>query len=691
MNKRTVARAIGVDTGGTFTDFVAAIGDELVALKLPSTPRAPERAVLAGLARLASARGTRVRHGSTVATNTLLERKGARVAFLTTEGFEDLLEIGRQDRPDIYSLAPRRVPPLVPAERRIGVRERRGPSGQAWVAMDAATVRAAVRAVRDAKPEAIAVGLLHSYAAPENERALGRALARLGVPVTLSSELCPEVREYERFSTTVANAYLAPRMSHYLEALARGSRGTIEVMLSHGGTAPPAIAAREPVRQLLSGPAAGLTAALEVARAAGYERALTLDVGGTSTDCAYLEGRAPRRRAREVAGLPIQVPMLDVQTVGAGGGSIARVDAGGLLHVGPESAGARPGPACYGNGGPSTVTDAMMTLGRIPHERLAGGRLKLDREAARRAMSAIARRLGSRDGAAAAEGVARVAEARMAAALRNVSVERGHDPRGAAIVAFGGAGGLHACALAEALDCRVVLFPRHAGLLCAIGALQGASRRERSRTVLLDARDTAAIGRAFAELERAVRDAFPVSERGRVQIERWAEVRCRGQSHELSIRCDPLEVAAREGTRRGGERPGVATELAAGRGMAREPALAARFHREHRRRFGFSTPDLGVEVVTVEVRGAIRADALPKASAWWRGEGSPRAGEALPERAPVFHDGAWKASAVRSRAALAEGDVLRGPAIVAEEGATLWIPPRWTARVHGSGALVVTR
>ena len=658
--RRAAPHAAGVDTGGTFTDFVAVAGGRLVALKVPSTPRAPERAVLEGLARLGAGRGTRVRHGSTVATNALLERKGAKVALVTTEGFEDLLEIGRQDRPDLYALAPRRAAPLVPAARRFGVRERVGPGGAALVPLTAAAARRAAAAVRRSGAEAVAVGLLHSYANPAHERRLARALARLGVPVTLSATLCPEVREYERFATTVTNAYLMPRVSAYLDGLSRGTPARLEIVLSHGGTAPPALAAREPVRQLLSGPAAGLAAAFEVARACGFARALTIDVGGTSTDCAYVAGGLPRRRAREVAGFPVLLPVLDVHTVGAGGGSIARVDQGGLLHVGPESAGADPGPACYGRGGPATVTDALVVLGRIPGEALAGGALALDRAAAARVLEPIARRLGRRAAAAAAEGIIAIADARMEAALRRVSVEQAHDPRGAALVAFGGAGGLHACALAAALGCDAVLFPLHAGVLSALGALAGGSRREKSRSVLLDARATRALERAWRALERAVRAEFagrPAvagAQRRGLAVERWAEVSYRGQSHEIAM-------------------PG-------GR------ALEERFHAEHERRYGYADRARGVEVVTIEVRAGTppqwdRLDLAP-----------PRVARGVrPARQRVRHAGRWLEAAVWPRAAVPRARPLRGPAIVTDDGATLWIAPGWSARVHRTGALVLRR
>jgi len=643
---------MGVDTGGTFTDFVAVRGGRLIALKLRSTARAPERAVLAGLTWLGAVRDTRVRHGSTVATNTLLERTGARVVLVTTAGFEDLLEIGRQDRPDLYALAPRRTPPLVPAARRVGVAERIGPRGERWRVLSSAAVRRTVRAVRARRPAAVAIGLLHAYAWPAHERRLARALAASGIPVTRSSELVPEYREYERLATTVTNAYLTPRVAGYLNRLARGTTARLEVVLSHGGTAAPAAAAREPVRQLLSGPAAGLKAARDVARACGWKEALTIDVGGTSTDCAFIPGELPRRRGREVAGFPVLLPLLDVHTVGAGGGSIARVDPGGLLEVGPESAGAEPGPACYGRGGPTTVTDALVVLGRIPGELLAGGALRVDRAAARRSLDDLGRALGSSGAVAAAEGVVALAEARMEAALRRVSVERGYDPRGAALVAFGGAGGLHACALATSLGCPAVLAPRHAGVLSALGALTGGSRRERSRTVLLDAHDRPALERAWRGLERLVLRDLAGHPRSRVRLERWAEVRYRGQSHELSLPDDPR--------------------------------LANRFHAEHRRRFGFAEPHVPVEVVTLEARASLPGDPLPRAA---EAVGSATSAG----RARLRHAGAWVNARVWVREELPASFRARGPAIVVEEGATLWIAPGWEARRHANGTLVLTR
>jgi N-methylhydantoinase A len=643
-----------VDTGGTFTDCVRLVGGRLETLKVPSTPARPHEAVLEGLVRLGAGAGSLVRHGSTVATNALLERKGARVVLLTTAGFEDAIEIGRQDRPRLYDLAPRREPPLVPRPRRLGVRERLGPKGERWRPLSAAEVARVVAAARRARPQAIAIGLLHAYADPAHERRLARALKRLGVPITASSSLCPEFREFERIATTVANAYLLPRMASYLRALDRAVPGRLEIVLSHGGTAGPAEAAREPVRQLLSGPAAGLIEAREVARACGFDSALTLDVGGTSTDCAFAAGELPRRRGRIVAGQPVLLPLLDVHTVGAGGGSIVHVEAGGLLRVGPDSAGADPGPACFGRGGPATVTDALLVLGRLPIDRLAGGAIVLDPGAAARALRRWASALGVRDALAVAEGVIAVAEAQIESALRHVSVERGFDPREAALVAFGGAGGLHACPIAEAIGCATVIAPRHAGVLSAIGALRSGSRRERSRTVLRGADRLPAVEAALRRLEREVRAELPAGDRVGARAERWVEARYVGQSHELSIPADSVR------------------------------GLAGRFHAVHAERFGFAEPRHQVEIVTVEVR--VHTPRLPLPA--WR-PGRPK--RARPPGRRVRVRGRWQEVAVLDRDGLAVGRRVPGPALALESGSTLWVPPGWTARVHRSGAWVVRR
>jgi len=652
---RATAIAVGVDTGGTFTDLVIEGPAGRWSLKVPSTPASPAQAVIDGLTRAGAGARTRVHHGSTVATNALLERRGARVTFVTTAGVEDVLEIGRQQRPDLHALMPRRTPPLVPRERRLGVAERVVAGGAVQRSLTEREVQRVVRAVRRTRPQAVAVGLLHAWSQPAHERRLARALATLGVPVSVSSAIAPEIREYERFATTCANAYLQPLVQAYLAAIAAHHRGPLEVVLSHGGTAPAARAAQEPVRQLLSGPAAGLRAALAAARACGFETALTLDVGGTSTDCAFLGGDGAgsdglrRTRGREVAGVPVLLPTLDVHTVGAGGGSIAHVDAQGVLHVGPQSAGADPGPACYGRGGPATVTDALAVLGLLPAQGLAGGLLPLDRAAAERALRPIARALRLADPRAAAHAIRTLADAHMERALRRVSVECGEDPRRGALVAFGGAGGLHGCALAEALGMRAVVWPEHAGVLCALGALQGGARRERSRSVLRSAGDTRALAQVLAQLQRGVRGEFAARERPRVTLEGWAEARYAGQAHELSLPAEPLA------------------------------SLPARFHARHAARYGFADRMRDVVVVTLEVRGALASRDAVRRAASRRTTGPP------PPRA------ATGALRTLQREALASSGVLRGPALLLDDGATCAVPAGWLARRHASGAIMITR
>ncbi len=649
------ARAIGVDTGGTFTDLVIDGPSGRRALKVLSTPRQPAHAVIEGLRLAGAGRTTRVHHGSTVATNALLERKGARVTFVTTSGVEDVLEIGRQQRPDLHALVPTRPEPLVPASRRIGVAERVEAGGAVRRLLSEREIRRVVREVRATSPEAIAIGLLHAWSHPAHEQRLAEALRALGVPISVSSRIAPEIREFERFATTCANAFLEPQVRRYLEMLAGQHFGPLEVVLSHGGTAPASRAAGEPVRQLLSGPAAGLRAALSAARACGFDSALTLDVGGTSTDCAFLGGEGagsdglPRTRGREVAGIPILLPTLEVHTVGAGGGSIAHVDDQGVLHVGPASAGADPGPACYGRGGPATVTDALAVLGMLPATGLAGGALPIDFAAAEQVMRPIARALGMRRPRDAAEAIRTLADAHMERALRKVSVERGEDPRAAALVAFGGAGGLHACALAESLDVRAIVWPRHAGVLCALGALEGGSRRERSQGVLLPASEGAVLARVLARLRKDVAAEFKASERSGVRIECWAEARYAGQAHELALPAEPIAN------------------------------LGARFHALHERRYGFADPTRQVVVVTLDARGhrpSERAEAVRARPRLDTGDARRRA----------------KASGgVHDRESLAVGSRIVGPALLIDEGASCVVASGWTAELHASGAALLTQ
>jgi N-methylhydantoinase A len=525
---------LGVDVGGTFTDAVLLADGALHTAKV-STRSAQEESVVEAARLVLEAAGTpgveRFAHGTTVATNALLERKGARTAFVATEGFEHLLHLRRQDRAHLYRLEVDHATPLVPLERCVGVRERIGSDG--------VITPLALETLPDVDAEAIAVCLLFAFRDPAHERAVVEELRRRRpeAHVVASHEIAPELREYERASTTAVDAYLGPAVARYLRALGAAARnaGVPEplVMRSSGGVASLDEAAAHPALILVSGPAGGVVAAERIAALAGIEDAIAFDMGGTSTDvCLVTGGRAGRAEEREVAGFPVRVPMVDIHTVGAGGGSIAQRDSGGALRVGPGSAGASPGPACYGRGGTEpTVTDANLLLGRLP-ERLPGG-LELDRDAASRA-------LGELDPA----DVVDVVNAEMLRALRVVSVEQGHDPRGFALVAFGGAGPLHACALAEELGSSRVLVPAAAGVLSAIGLVASDERRDRVRSYV-----------------------GPLRGAGALPEDGEASLRYRGQSFELRV---PL-----------------------GRD------LEERFHRAHEERYGYADRDRVVELVTV--------------------------------------------------------------------------------------------
>jgi len=466
---------IGVDTGGTFTDFVFSDGERVSTAKVRSTPDDPSRAVLEGLDGAAG----EIVHGSTVATNALLEGRGARLAFVATEGFEDLLELGRQNRRSLYDWNDAGWPDLVPRELRFGVRERTLADGSVKTPLDEGRLEGLIAALRDAQVESVAVCLLHSYARPDHERRIGEALREAGFFVSLSHEVLPEYREYERAATTAVNAAVSPVMGRYLsrveEALPEPSR--LRVFQSTGASMSASAAGRLAVQTVLSGPAGGVLGAALTARAAGFERFISFDMGGTSTDVSLYDAKPGFTNESELGGFPIRVATLDIHSVGAGGGSIAWFDAGGALRVGPRSAGAEPGPVCYGSGDEITVTDANVLLGRIDPAKFLSGRMALDVDRAARAMEAFARKAGVAPDEA-ARAIVRVANANMERALRAVSVERGLDPRDFALVAFGGAGGQHACELADLLEIGSVVIPREAGVLSALGMLSADFARD---------------------------------------------------------------------------------------------------------------------------------------------------------------------------------------------------------------------
>ena len=628
---------IGVDAGGTFTDFVVLHDDgRMETFKLRSHPREPAKVILAGLER--AARAADVVHGSTVATNALLERKGARTAFVTTAGFEDLLEIGRQNRAELYNLTPGPRQLLADRDLCFGVWERAFHDGTVALKPSAAEVKRLGTKLRRARVKAVAICFLHSYGNPANERAVAAALGRAGWYLCTSHEISPEFREYERGSTTFINAYVGPLMETYLTELSRVRRYRIAIMQSNGGFISAQQAAKHAVRTVLSGPAGGVVGALETARHSGYRRVLGFDMGGTSTDVSLADG-APRESTESmVAGFPIRVPMLDIHTVGAGGGSIARVDAGGLLRVGPESAGADPGPACYGVGTEAAVTDAHVVLGRISASQLLGGAMPIDVERAGAAVDRVARKM-KLDRIAAAAGILRVANANMERAIRVVSVERGYDPRDFALVAFGGSGGLHACEIARELGIETVMVPEYAGALSALGMLMADAVRDYSAGVL--GRED--FDEQFAALERRARRESPAAE-----IERSADLRYRGQSYELNV---PWPGAARV------------------------------FHREHARIYGYATPEREIEVVTIRVRARQRV-AKPKLTR------EPfRKGRVETRR--VWVEGGWRNIPALPRAQVGSRPVA-GPALILDYGSTTLVPPGWWYRNDRSGNLIIS-
>ena len=640
----------GIDVGGTFTDVVAWDGAVLRTGKLPTTPD-PSVGALEGYLRLGSGP---LSHGTTVATNAVLEGRGSQVALVVDEGFEDMVEIGRQDRPSLYDTSLTRNPPPVDRLRRFGL-PGRGSAREVPSRL--------AEAIAASGAEAIAVSLLHSYADPSTEHAVAASLAHLGVPIVLSSEVVAEFREFERTSTTVLNAALVPLVSSYMERMAESVRGAGApadpmVMRSSGGMMTAAEAGRLPVSILLSGPAGGVVAASALGDALGRPELISFDMGGTSTDvCRIVGGRPEVRYERPVGGIPVRVPSVAIHTVGAGGGSVAWFDDGGALRVGPRSAGASPGPVAYGKGGSEpTVTDANLVLGRLDPAGTFGEAITLDRSAAASALGTLGLTLGMSPEAT-ARGVIEVVEAHMGRALRRVSVEEGADPRSSWLVAFGGAGGLHATALARSLDTSGVLIPPHAGVFSALGLLLAPPRVDEARSVLLQDADATPLDGAVGGVAARAAERLEAAGIGVAGVETIVDMRYSGQSHETSVPYRP------------------------GEGL---PTLVARFHEAHRALNGFALEGRSVEMVTV------RAEAVGSPALRWADLPSPTpSGEAQRgERTVLSVDGVARAG-VWWRPGLAPGDEVVGPAVIEEPEATTYLAAGERAVVHPSGALEV--
>jgi N-methylhydantoinase A len=679
---------IAIDSGGTFTDCVWLQDSTLRILKVFSTPADPAQAITDAVNKIAAdVQEIVVLHGTTVGTNTLLQRKGARVAFVTTKGFEDSIEIGRQQRPKLYDFFFEKDPALSPAELRFGVDERVSAEGKILRAPTPQSLQTLAAQIAAQKPQAIALSLLFSFANPENERAVVAALASLKLPISVSHQILPEFREYERASTVLVNAYLQPVMQSYLgrlrvllshesptlstpqqaniglaggpaKARKHGAPARIFVMQSSGGITALATAAEQPVRTVLSGPAGGIVGAAAVAKRSGFDRIITFDMGGTSSDVALIDGQPTTTNEADVAGLPVRVPVLDIHTVGAGGGSLARFDAGGALRVGPESAGADPGPICYGKGERPTVTDANLLLGRLPADQFLGGDFQLDLPRTQKIVAEwLKKNHSSLSPEEFADGVVRVVNANMEKAIRVVSIERGHDPRQFSLVAFGGAGAMHACELAHALRIPRVIVPAYPGALSALGILISDVVKDHSRTILLRTSPGAVLpaqlNPIFSELKRNIAEELKKEDwKGRVVFEPSCDIRYRGQGYELNL-------------------PYTADVL-------------KRFHAEHKRRYGYSSPERDLEVVTVRMRGRVASPEKLSRLKIREEQGKLRSSNQM-----VHFAGRRYKTQVIPRSSIQQRRRYRGPAIITEYSATTVVPPGLSYQKDRAGNLLI--
>ena len=691
MPRRPQPLRIAIDTGGTFTDCVWIDAGRVRMLKVFSTPADPSQAIVEALRKIAPEKDFILLHGTTVGTNTLLERKGARTALVTTAGFEDAIEIGRQARPKLYDFFFDRIEPLVPKDLRFGIPERTASTGDILSSPTPEELHDFAEKITQANPQSVAISFLFSFANPTNERSVSETLKSVGVPLSISHEILPEFREYERTSTVVINAYLQPVMQLYLENLddrmrsrlpAPGSRlskisagapaaesrrpeagSRIFVMQSSGGITALSTAAREPVRTVLSGPAGGVVGAATTARASGFDRIIAFDMGGTSTDVSLVEGSITTATDAQVIGLPISVPMLDIHTVGAGGGSLARFDAAGVLRVGPESAGADPGPICYGSGTQPTVTDANLLLGRLRPTRFLGGDFTLDLDRTRRISQEWLNKQNSNLTLEKfAAGVIRVVNATMEKAIRVVSIERGRDPRQFALVAFGGAGGLHACALAEALSIPQVIVPALPGALSALGIVASDVVKDYSRTVLWRTSGkipAQQLNREFSTLEKnAAKDFRDEAWPGQPHYTRSVDIRYRGQGYELNI---PLT-----------------------KNLLRD------FHQEHHRRYGYTHPNREVELVTLRLRATLRSTTSHVGADAFVRPSRAKLGKLSPPGSPVLFESKKLLTKIYARDDLQPGKKYSGPAIITEYSATTVIPPGKSFRLDRASNLIVT-
>jgi N-methylhydantoinase A len=651
---------IGVDTGGTFTDFIYKDGDRWGVYKTLSTPQNPATAVLEGLKHIAGERNKRIIHGSTVATNSILERKGARTALITNRHFEDIIEIGRQNRSRLYDLSYEKEPHLVPPEFRFGINGRILHTGEEILPLDSSGSPQLIQRLKDLHVESVAVSFLFAYVNPSHEQEMRERLKALGVPVSLSHEILSEFREFERTSTTVINSYVSPKMQNYIGHLMGelNDDDSLGIMQSNGGSISAETAIKESVRTILSGPAGGAVGAFEIGKMAGHPKLISFDMGGTSTDVCLLDEDLSLTMESKISGYPIKVPMIDIHTVGAGGGSIASLDVGGSLKVGPESAGADPGPLCYGKGDQITVTDANLFLGRLVPEHFLGGNMKLDKERLAAPFNRMAKAAGLSP-TDLAEGILAVANTAMERAIRVISVERGYDPREFTLFSFGGAGAMHAAFLAKLLNIPKVFVPKDPGILSAIGMLMADIIKDYSFTVMRNQLDTSAeeLSGRFGQLEeKGIKDLLDegISE-DRLVLERYLDMRYEGQSYEIIV---PFGTEFIEN-----------------------------FHSLHEKTYGYRNDDKIAEVVNIRLRARGTPDKPRFPRAQPAGEDAPA--EATVGSCDVVFEQAAVPTPILSRDKLLCGNRIQGPAILIEYSSTVTLPPFASAQVDPYGNLIM--
>ena len=662
MRKSFSKVKIGVDTGGTFTDIVMSVDNKIFTHKILSTPQDPALAVLQGIHQILEMNGVNrhqdieIIHGSTIATNTLIERSGAKVLLITTKNFEDILEIGRQARSDLYDFNVTQPIPLVPREQRFGVCERVLHNGSIQTPIDINRLDQIINQADMNQISSIAVCFLFSYANPKHEQIVEGKAVDLNIPISASHKILPEYREFERFSTTVANAYIQPKVNSYISRLRTELPSSIRIMQSNGGSISAQTACDQPIRTVLSGPAGGVIGALKVAQTAGFNRVITFDMGGTSTDVSLCDTQISMTTESNISGIPIKVPMIDIQTVGSGGGSIAEIDSGGALKVGPRSAGADPGPICYGRGKEVTVTDANLYLGRIDPNHFLGGHMPLNPELVNEAITNFANQVGLTP-VQAAEGIIDVANAKMERTIRVISIERGFDLRDFALVSFGGAGGLHTCDLARNLGISTIVIPPNCGLLSAYGMILSDVVKDYSQTVLRKSIETtifSELSHNFSELISQANDDMLAEgfDCNQVTLHRTIDVRYVGQSHELNVEFTPN--------------------------------FAESFHCIHNQRFGHAKHDTVIEIVNLRVRAVGKTedsmDTIQNLGSNSR--------EKFYHKNVIFNGKNYPTD-LYHREDLKTGSEINGPSIIVELSATTVIPPDFSAEIDSGQNMIV--